>query len=158
MSGIDDDRFASSFKCPIESVPKISIHINDDEASAATSKGKSKDKGRTDFVPDSYILFDKVMQSAGKELARDWLDLFLLRLNQVHDQKGMLYRALSDQMSDRKRRKSDNGGVLDEPTMMKCRLVSTLYDFEKSGIIKCSFADSSALKAIAISRHIYTWL
>ena len=156
-------------------MPKISIPI---DYGATSSSSKGKGKGTTDtteFLPDSFILGNKVMHSVGKELAGEWYDLFLLRLHQSKDRKHQLYRAIADRTNSNhtssnnsnntKKRKASDDELLDEATMMKCRFVSALNDFERSGIIKCSFSSDSSgsgsggtQKAMAIARHVYTWL
>ena len=155
------DRFSSSINCPAESVPKISISTGDHAATSSKGRGKGQGADTVDFLPDSFILGNKVMHSVGKELAGEWFDHFSLRLNQSKDRKHVLYTEISDrnnnnQANNKKRKTSSE--LLDEPTMMKCRFVSALNDFERSGIIKCSATGDGTLKAIAIARHVYTWL
>lgn len=166
------DRFSSSINCPAESVPKISISTGDHAATSSKGRGKGQGTDTADFLPDSFILGNKVMHSVGKELAGEWFDLFSLRLNQSKDRKHVLYREISDRknnyqtnnnQANNKKRKT-SGVLLDEPTMMKCRFVSALNDFERSGIIKCSATTKGdgtgdgTHKAIVIARHVYTWL
>ena len=58
------DRFSSSINCPDESVPKIYTPIDHDAASSS-SKGRGT-TDTTDFLPDSFILGNKVMHTTKK--------------------------------------------------------------------------------------------